>query len=121
MAQEKFRPAMSVAEIQYIINLCNLDSRLEMAEMGFTLASRLKVFLLKSQLGITGAAFTSSPRSTLEEKLGLESPEKKRFTAYEKWALLPEACTEEELKLASTYRYERGLMSKEEEEKHEQL
>lgn len=121
MAQEKFRPALSVAEINYIIALCNLDSRPETAEMGFTIASRLKVFLLKSQLGITGAAFTSSPIRTLDEKLGLDSPEEKRLAAYTKWQLNPAFCTEDELKLAETYRYENGLMTSEQERQHEKL
>ena len=40
---------MSVQEIQYLIALCNLDSRPETAEMGFTIASRLKVFLYKDE------------------------------------------------------------------------
>lgn len=111
MDEKKYRPALSVAEINYLIALCNLDARPETMEMGFVIASRLKVFLLKAQLGITGAAFTSSPKSTLEEKLGLESHEQKRASAYLKWSLSPEFCTEQEIKLAQAYRYENNLMT----------
>lgn len=121
MSNQKFRPAFSAPEIQYLIDLCNLDSRPETAEMGFNIASRLKVFALKINLGITGPAFTSEPVRSLEEKLGMDMPEEKRLAAFQKWKLSPNLCTDLERKLANTYRYENNLMTKEEEEQYERV
>ena len=121
MSNHKYRPALSAAEIQYLIDLCNLDSRPATAEMGFNIASRLKIFALKVNLGLTGAAFVSTPRQSLDQKLGLDSPEERRFAAYCKWQLNPAFCMPSELKDVADYRYSNGLMTPEEEKNHEQL
>src|SRR4051812_11622414 len=100
MSTTKYRPAFSAQEIEYIINLCNLDRRPETAELGFGIASRLRVFSLKTQLGITGAAFVSSPRQSMEEKLGLDDPIEQRRLAFNLYSTNPALCSPLQLKMA---------------------
>ena len=121
MSQNKYRPAFTEQEIQYLIERCENDSRTETMEMGNDIANRLKVFALKANLGITSAAFTSAPKESIESKLGLENIAEKRLAAFTKWQLNPAFCTAGEVRLANEYRYENNLMTKEEEEKYEQL
>lgn len=118
----KFRPAFTKQEILYLIELCNRDKRDSMVEMAFTIASRLRIFALKADLGIVAPAFTSTERQSLEEKLGMESesPAAKREAAYSKYKVNPAFCTLQELRMANTYRYENGLMSPDEEARYEQ-
>jgi hypothetical protein len=119
---QKFRPAFSKVEIQYLIDLCNKDKREGMVEMAFTIAARLRIFALKADLGIVAPAFSSSERQSLAEKLGMEaeSPADKRLAAYNKWKEIPSACTDKELELCMTYRYENGLLNPEQERNYEQ-
>ena len=119
---DKFRPAFNKQEIQYLIDLCNRDNRESFTEMAFTIAARLRVFALKADLGIVAPAFTSTERQTLAEKLGVadvQSPAERRLAAFQKWKEVPAACTEAELKLAFTYRFEHGLLNPEEERDYE--
>lgn len=119
---QKFRPAFTKQEILYLVELCNLDKRPGTIEMAFTIASRLKVFSLKADLHIIAPAFTSTEKQSLAEKLGMESgsPIEKRLTAFQKWKENPAFCTDKELELAMTYRYENGLLNSEEEHSYEQ-
>lgn len=119
---QKFRPAFSKQEIMYLIDLLNRDKRESVTEMAFTIASRLKIFALKADLGIVAPAFSSTERQSLAEKLGMEaeSPADRRLAAYKKWTEVPSACTDKELELAMTYRYENGLLSAEQERDYEQ-
>ena len=119
----KFRPAFSKQEILYLIDLCGRDKRDSTTELAFTIASRLRIFALKADLGIVSPAFTSTERQTLAEKLGMSasgSPAERRAAAYSKWKENPGFCTESELKLSFTYRFENGLLNPEEERDYEQ-
>lgn len=117
----KYRPSLSSMEIKYILDLCQSDQRAETEKISTALASKLRVFSLKMQLGIVSASHTAAPVTTLEERLGLESmtPADRRSAAYSKYKLNPDYCSADELKLAQTYRYEHGLMSPEEESEFE--
>jgi hypothetical protein len=119
---QKFRPAFSKQEIQYLIDLCNKDKRDGMTEMAFTIAARLRIFALKADLHIIAPAFTSTERQSLEDKLGMESdsPTEKRLAAFKKWKENPAACTKKELNLSMTYRYENSLLNPDEEKNYEQ-
>lgn len=119
---QKFRPAFTKQEILYLIDLCSKDKRDTTTELAFTLAARLRIFALKADLGIISPAFTSTERQTLSEKLGLsnsESPADRRAAAYAKWKENPGFCTQSEVSLAFTYRYENGLMTPEQEAAYE--
>jgi len=116
---EKYRPAFSAAEIQYLIDVCNLDQRAATAEIAFAIASRLKVFALKAQLGIVGNAFTSAPKQSLDEKLGLDDPAARRKAAFDLYNTNSAMCTPAQLRMARTYRYENGLMTPVEEAEYE--
>lgn len=117
----KYRPSFTKQEIAYIIDLCNLDTRPATTEMAFTIACRLKVFSLKADLNIVSPAFSSAPKQSLEEKLGMESesPSQKRQAAFAKWKLNPALCNSFEIGMANTYRYENGLMTAAEENEYE--
>lgn len=119
--QQKFRPAFTKQEIQYIIELCNLDKRPHVTEMAFTIAARLKIFALKADLHIISPAFNSTPKQSLEEKLGMAfvTPAERRAAAYEKWKHNVALCTDDELRLVGTYMYENGLMTPEQEADYE--
>ena len=119
---QKFRPAFTKQEIMYLIDLLNRDKRDSVVEMAFTIASRLKIFALKADLGIVAPAFTATEKQSLAEKLGMESesPASKRLAAYNKWKEVPSACTDKELELCMTYRYENGLLNPEQEHDYEQ-
>ena len=121
LIEPKYRPAFSSAEIQYLINICNKDKRPETAEVAFAIASRLKIFALKAQLGIVIPAFSSNPKQTLDEKLGLEelTPVQKRELAYKKWQGNPLMCSSKEIEMAHLYRYENGMMTDIEEKEYE--
>jgi hypothetical protein len=119
----KYRPVVTEQELAYIIERCEADTREETTGISVALSSKLKVFAMKMQLGISSAAYVSSPRESLASKLGLEdtpvTPERKRLAAFDKWSSLPSLCTPEEIKLAQTYRYENNLMTPQEESDYE--
>lgn len=121
--EEKYRPAFTKQEIIYIIGLCSLDKRAGTTEMAFTIAARLKVFALKADLHMIIPAFESSPKVSLEDKLGLgdETLISKRQRAYEKFKLNPEYCSNIEIQMANTYLYENGLMTEEQEKAYESI
>lgn len=121
-SHQKFRPAFTKQEILYLIDLCGRDKRETTTELAFTLAARLRIFALKADLGIVSPAFTSTEKQSLAEKLGMEaeSPADRRAAAYAKWKENPGFCTESELKLSFTYRFENGLLNPEEERDYEQ-
>jgi hypothetical protein len=118
---QKYRPALTATEIAYLIDLCNLDSRPETLELGFAIASRLRVFKLKTELGVTGAAFSSSPKETMEQKLGLEDIVTKRRKVYDLWKQNPDLVDAKGMRLVEAYRYDHGMMSTEEVENYERL
>jgi len=118
---DKYRPAFTIAEIEYLIALCNADLRPEVVEMSVEISNRLKVFLLKANLGLLNPAFTSAPKVSITEKLGLDSPEEKRLMAHRKWCVNKNICTPDEIKLVHAYRYENNLMTKEEEKEYEKI
>jgi hypothetical protein len=118
---QKYRPALTAQEIAYLIDLCNLDSRPETSELGFAIASRLRVFKLKTELGVTGAAFSSTPKETMEQKLGLEDIVTKRQKAYDLWRQNPDLVDAKGMRLVEAYRYDHGLMSAEEIEEYERI
>lgn len=86
--------------------------------MAHSVLAKLKLFVAKMNLGIVNPAFTSAPKATLEERLGID-PVEKRLLAYEKWKLDPYLCSQHEFALAQTYRYENDLMTPDEEREYE--
>lgn len=126
----KFRPAFTKQEIAYLLDLCRKDTREATATMASNIAARLRIFSLKADLGIVSPAFNSTERQSVEDRLGFDignsdgtssgdSPTAKRLTAFNKWQINAALCTEKELKLAMTHRYDNGLMTPEEENEYE--
>jgi len=114
--QSKYRPALSAAQILYLVKL--LES--QPGEYAVSLCKQLKLFQAKMQLGIVSPAFVGAPKLSIEDKLGLtEVVSDRRKLAYTLYYETPELCTPEEVQLALTFKYENNLMDKEEEEEYE--
>lgn len=112
--QSKYRPALSAAQILYLVKL------LESQPGAVKLCKQLKLFQAKMQLGIVSPAFVGAPKLSIEDKLGLtEVVSDRRKLAYTLYYETPELCTPEEVQLALTFKYENNLMNKEEEEEYE--
>jgi hypothetical protein len=119
MANEKFRPSLTLLQIQYILDLCNVDTREGTYTLREAVSKQLKIFLLKAQIGAVSASHTVESKVTLEE--ALSSPAELRLAAYKKWQEFPHLCTKEEVGRAATYRYENGMMTTSEENDYENL
>lgn len=118
----KYRPYFSEYELQETIRC------LKTASNNFPLIRYLETFQLKIQAGLQEPNLILSPIPTMEDKLELGSVlpvsvgsvSVLRYNSYLKWKESPESCTSKELSLAYEYRYEKSLMSFEEETKFEQ-
>lgn len=134
---KKYRPVLSESAISHIILLCKQESPLSQESM--EVISILAPFEAKIQNAGVSAAYVANPKQSMEEKLGLgeavekaqhsfssssnhpspANPEQKRYTAYMKWMEDSADCTLEEILLADTYRYEKGLMGQIEQDIYE--
>jgi hypothetical protein len=113
---EKYRPSLTAQQIAYLTDLVANDNREATAKLQAQTLSYFKLFAFKSQLGIVSAAFSSSPRQTLEERLGSEAEDKsaKREAAFAIYTANPKLCTPEQIKLAKTHMWELGLIGDDE-------
>lgn len=121
---QKFRPYLTQSQILRILELCAKEPSDD--PLIRSIKQTLGVFKFKINEGITDPAYVSSPRQTIEEKLGfshgelsLYDPVAARKEAYEKYCFDPANCTEKEIALAFTYKYEQGLMTDEERNEYE--
>lgn len=121
MTQQKFRPSLTSQQIAYLIALIEMDEAAVTETLRFSTLRVLKVFNLKMQIGAVSAAFTSTPRQSVEEQLGMDdlTPEEKREVSYRKWQGNPLLCTEQEVMQAKTYMYENNMMTDAEAEEFE--
>lgn len=121
MSAHKFRPSLTEGEILYLLDLLQSDTREATHKVSTSLHSKLKVFVMKAQLGIVSPAYTAmtAPKMSLAEALQEGTPSEKRHNAYSKFITTPYLCSKEELSLAMSYKYEHDLMVPEEEEAYE--
>jgi hypothetical protein len=118
MPENKFRPAITEAEIRYLIARCDTESDELLRATAAGISARLKVFLVKAQVGLVAPAFSSAGRLTLEQKLGVE-PADTREACYQKWIKYPELCSPKEIAAAELYAYENDLMTPDQEKEYE--
>lgn len=132
--QTKYRPTLTADQITHIINLCKSESPLSNTSMA--IMGVLAPFKAKIDLNTITPAYTTSPRETLEESLGLtltneeqealykeitmppewpDSIDKEAFWlhCYNKYKDSPDTCTEEEKHGAYEHMYLNDLMTPE--------
>lgn len=114
--QTKFRPSLTIDEINTIVFLLNANGEAK-------LAKKLNTFILKAQIGITAPSHVTIPKQSLEDSLGFgESNQSTNQTIeqlYTIWQTSPTSLSQSQLAQVSHYRYINDLMSSEEEAKHE--
>lgn len=119
-----FRPYLTLAQIEAIIEKFNADPKHPEAN---GIVKTLTVLHFKARMGNISAAHVRTPKQSLEESLGfVDDPEtesmqinSQRQQVYEKYLKAPALCTEEEVKVALTFKYENDLMTPEEEAEFE--
>jgi len=122
MATPKFRPYLTITQLNYFLDLMQSDDRAATENLRKNTTQELKLFLLKHEYGGVTPAFVSTGRKSIADKLGLDlaDPLQAREAAYATWTANPQLCTAEEIKMAQLYRYENNLMSPSEEAEYEQ-
>ena len=119
MSQAQYRLSFTEQEINYLHQLVCTDPSSATKDLQDRLHRYFKLMKTKLEIGAVSAAFTSSPKKSLEEKLGMLDPVEAREAAYLKWQTNPALCTEEEIQKAKTHMYENDMMTAEEEEAFE--
>lgn len=114
--QTKFRPSLTLDEINTIVFLLNANGEAK-------LAKKLNTFILKAQIGITAPSHVTIPKQSLEDSLGFGSETISTNQTIEQlytiWQTSPASLSQSQLAQVSHYRYINDLMSPEEESKHE--
>jgi hypothetical protein len=115
----KYRPYLTPTELDIIIDA------LKTVGSNPHLIHYLAGFKGKIELGLNVPNLTLTPRPSVMERLGLDSPMDElakitirvlsREDAYTKWTQNPASCTPKEIEQASVYRFENDLMTPEEE------
>lgn len=118
MAQAKFRPSLTLQEINYILDAISLEQTESKQYLRESVRGKLQIFSLKAKHGLVSAAYSAAPRVDIADALG-DSPVERREASYQLWKSNPNLCTPEQLQQAATYRYENNLMSPEEEQEFE--
>lgn len=113
----KFRPSLTIDEINTIVFLLNASGEAK-------LAKKLNTFILKAQIGITAPSHVTIPKQSLEDSLGFGSESSNTMhqtieQLYTIWQTSPSSLSQSQLAQVSHYRYINDLMSSEEEAKHE--
>lgn len=110
----KFRPSLTLSEIQFILSLIPPTSNPE-------LRRKLEVFTLKAEHGITKPAHVVAGVKSLEESLGFTSSASSANAKmmYEIWLKYPNSLTPQQLADVQDYRFMNSLMSEEESAEYE--
>jgi hypothetical protein len=119
LKDSKYRIALSLPQIHYLVALLRTDTREATAKMSDNLASQLKLLAFKAEEGITSPAYTAAEKQSIEQKLGLDDPSERRERAYAKWQGNPALCSAQEVADAMLYRYESDMMTTAEEQEYE--
>jgi hypothetical protein len=111
----KYRPYFTSEQLEEILRCLKTQST------NYSLIRYLETFRAKVEFGSVSCT-VSTPRETLEDKLGFSISEKPvldfntmKELAYKKWLKDPISCSSQELARVHMYRYEKDLMSDEEE------
>jgi hypothetical protein len=117
MSTAKFRPSMSLAEINYILSLAELDDRETTQNIRRAVQNKFKIFTTKISLKMTRPGYIAEPRERTEDIL--DDGADKRARLFRLWQEDPSLVTESQMKQIQLYRYENDLMTPEEEEEFE--
>lgn len=122
MAEVKYRPSLTLAQINYLLSLTQSDEREVTQTLREKTIASLKIFSLKADAGLTSHSHLSGRRKTTLDILSdsSETRAQERERLYNLWEESPDLVTREELEKVDLYRYENDLMSPEEEEIYEQ-
>lgn len=120
---KKYRPYFTLPELTEIITCLKSNP----TPKRMTLVRYLEKFCWEITHSVREEAYTSNPRQTLAQKLGLEDtaieeptiPQITGEAAYQKQLINPLHCTPNEIALAMEYRYTNNLMSPTEEFEYE--
>lgn len=113
----KFRPSFSAAQIHYLHQLVQSDRHQGTESLKQELDRYFKVFILKMEVGSISEAFSSTPKLSVEERLGLDDTKE---SAYQLYIGNPKLCTPYQIQQARTYMYENDLMTAAEESAFEE-
>lgn len=109
----KFRPSLTLSEIQFILSLIHPTSNPE-------LRRKLEVFTLKAEHGITKPAHVVAGVKSLEESLGFSTASSTNGKMmYEIWLKYPNSLTPQQLADVQDYRFMNSLMTEEESAEYE--
>lgn len=115
-AQAKFRPSLTLDEINRILSL--LDPAVDRA-----IITQLNKFRLKAIHGIATPSHVIVPRQSLEDSLGFGSPttstEQSAEQLYKIWCDHPQTLSATQLAKVQHYRYTNDMMTPEEESNYE--
>lgn len=116
MAEQKFRPYFSPAELTEIIRCVKASSTNQ------SLLAYLEAFAIKIKHGIMQPQLTTAP--SLESKLGIVSTIQPNHPSpaelHTIWQSNPDSLSPPQLSIVHTYRWENGLMSGEESSRFEE-
>lgn len=109
----KFRPSLTLSEIQFILSLIPPTSNPE-------LRRKLEVFTLKAEHGITKPAHVVAGVKSLEESLGFSTASSTNGKMmYDIWLKYPNSLTPQQLADVQDYRFLNSLMTEEESAEYE--
>ena len=126
----KFRPVLTLEQIQHTIKLAKLESPI--SDASINLIATLTPYIAKIEAQSIAAAYTTKERQNLESKLGFTSTEIAEITGnsehiaaamnkeeywkacYLKYSANPTVCTTSEILAAQEHMYLNDLMSPEE-------
>lgn len=121
---QKFRPYLTQSQVLKILELVSKEDARDPDIKGIKAA--LSMFQFKMENDLISPSYTTTPKPSIEEKLGFSNGTinvydavEVRKKAFEKYCFNPAECTEKEIALAFTYKYETGLMSEEERNEYE--
>lgn len=116
--EPKYRASLTESNIDKILSLCKLEAPMSNESMyliGYLAPIKTKII----NAGIT-AAYTTAPKASVEESLGMAAIETRSKEAiwkdcYYKWKEDPTSCSLEEINGANEHRYLEDMMTPEEE------
>lgn len=109
----KYRPSLTLDEIQFILTHPHIAVQPE-------LASKLHTFILKAQHGITKPSHLVLGKQSLESTLGFASEDHTIETLLDAWQSNPSILSQSQIAKVQHYRYTHDLMSPSEESAYEE-
>ena len=110
----KYRPSLTIGEIQFVLSSINWSDNPEHSQ----LLRKLEVFTLKATHGITQASHVVVGKQSIESKLGFEA-DTTAEKLLEHWKINPSRLSKTQLAVVNQHRYLNDMMTPEEEANYE--